>query len=234
MGITLGIILGSGIELESSRTRDIKVLSSDNSGVHTKKKYTCVFEGHDILVLQGRKHFYEGYSYDKLTEDIKFIKKYGINHLVLTNAAGGVNCNFNVSDLMLIRSHVNLNSSLFYKRNPFPYDKKMAECFISSCMDANVALHEGVYGYYQGPTYETKAEVRFQKKFNIDAAGMSTIPESNEANTLGIKVIAVSVITNILKENDMEQASHESVINKAKAASLNLNKALSALIPQLN
>jgi len=95
-------------------------------------------------------------------------------------------------------------------------------------------IHEGIYGYYQGPTYETKSEIRFQKKYKIDAAGMSTIPESNEAILKGIKVIALSVITNILKENDSEPASHESVIKNAKAASVNLNKILSVLIPQLN
>jgi purine-nucleoside phosphorylase len=95
-------------------------------------------------------------------------------------------------------------------------------------------LHEGVYGYYQGPTYETNAEVRFQKKFNIDAAGMSTVPESNEACKRGINVIAISVVTNLLNENRPEPASHESVIEKAKAASVGLNKALSILIPQLN
>ena len=110
----------------------------------------------------------------------------------------------------------------------------LAELFMESCKKAKVNFYEGVYGYYQGPTYETKAEIRFQKKFLIDAAGMSTIPEVTEANKCGIKVIAVSVITNILMENNIEPATHEAVLMNAFNASKNLNKVLSVLIPQLN
>jgi purine-nucleoside phosphorylase len=234
MGILIAIILGSGIELDPDRIRDINVLKRECKGVHNKLRYTCTFEGREIFVLQGRKHFYEGYKYNELTEDIRLVKEMGAANLIITNAAGGVNNNFNVSDLMLIRSFVNLNSRLVYKKNPFPYDIKLAELFLTSCSNAGVAIHEGVYGYYQGPTYETKAEVRFQRKYNIDAAGMSTIPESSEASLNGIKVAAVSVITNILKENNLEPADHETVISSAKAASGNLNKALSAFISQLN
>jgi len=230
----LAVLLGSGIEIENSRVKDAEILFEDSSGIHRKVIYKCLFDGYPLLVLQGRKHFYEGHKLSELTENIKIIKSLGIKNLVITNAAGGVNDNFAAADLMLIRSHVNLNSILVFKKKAFSYSKELQEKFELSCIDSKVKLQSGIYGYYQGPAYETKAEIRFQKKFNIDAAGMSTIPEVNEASLNGINVIAVSVITNLLKENNIEPANHESVLTTAKAASENLNKVISGLIKQLN
>ena len=233
MQIPLGIILGSGIGIEKTRFSSVEILFEDNSGIHNKIIYKCLFDGKPLLVLQGRKHFYEGHNLAEMVENIHRVQKHGVNNLMITNAAGGVNDNFAVSDMMMIRSHINLNNSLLFKRKAFPYSKSLQEMFEQSCIEAGVKLHSGIYGYYQGPTYETKSEIRFQKKFNIDAAGMSTIPEVNEASLNGINVIAVSVITNLLKENDIEPASHESVLATAKAASKNLNKALSEFIKNL-
>lgn len=234
MGISLAIILGSGIEIDSERIENIRVLDEDEFGIHKKVKFICSFEGHELLAIQGRKHFYEGHNFDQLTNDIKFIREYGVGNLMITNAAGGVNDNYYVTDLMLIRSFVNLNNSLIHAKRAFPYDSVLMELFRKSCMKSGTTLHEGVYAYHQGPNYETKSEIRFQKKYYFDAAGMSTVPESIDANLSGIKVLALSVITNILKENFSEPASHESVIANAKAASANLNKALSAFVTQLN
>jgi len=234
MDLKLGIILGSGIEIEQNRVTGINVIEENHSGIHLKRIYTCLFEGFPIMVFQGRKHFYEGYNNVQLTENINIAYKSGIKNIIVTNAAGGVNENFSVTELMLIKSHINLNTVIINSSKSFPYSKTLSELFSLSCKKAGVKLNEGVYGYYKGPTYETKAEVRFQKKFIIDAAGMSTIPEVTEANNKGMGVIAISVITNILKENDIEPASHELVLSNAILASKNLNKALSALIPQLN
>lgn len=232
--ISLAIILGSGIELDKSTLNDIKVTYEDNSGIHKKLIYTCMLEGHNTIVFQGRKHYYEGHPVEVLTENIKMIESMGVKNLVITNAAGGINDNYKVGDLMLIKSHINLNNNILCKSKPFPYSTKLKELFEISCRAAKIRLQNGVYGYYQGPTYETKAEIRFQKKFNVDAAGMSTVPEANSASIKGINAIGVSVITNLLKENNLLPPNHESVLSTAKAASANLNKALTALITQLN
>jgi len=234
MHLKLGIILGSGIEIEQNRISDIKVIEENHFGIHKKRVYVCLFEGQPVMVFQGRKHFYEGYNFSQLIENINKVYQSGIENLIVTNAAGGVNENFNVSDLMLIKSHINLNTLIIKNSKIFPYSSNLSKLFSLSCKKAGVKLNEGVYGYYQGSTYETKAEVRFQKKFLIDAAGMSTIPEVTEACNKGISVIAVSVITNKLKENDIEPALHHAVLSNAFLASKNLNKALSVLIPQLN
>ena len=232
--LKLGIILGSGIEVERDRISGVKIIEEDLKGIHRKCIYTCFFEGAPVIIFQGRKHFYEGYNNKQLVETIHKAGKSGVRNLIITNASGGLNENFEISDLMLIRSHINLNYAMRNVSDAFPYNKMLAELFMESCKKAKVNFYEGVYGYYQGPTYETKAEIRFQKKFLIDAAGMSTIPEVTEANKCGIKVIAVSVITNILMENNIEPATHEAVLMNAFNASKNLNKVLSVLIPQLN
>lgn len=233
MIIPLAIILGSGIEIETARIKQAETLFEDNSGIHRKVIFKCLFEGFPLLVLQGRKHFYEGYKFTDLTENIQKIKSMSIKNLVVTNAAGGVNDNFSAADLMLIKSHINLNNMLLFQKKNFPYSKILQEKFEASCIEAKVKLQTGIYGFYQGPTYESKAEIRFQKKYNIDAAGMSTIPEVNEASLNGMNVIAVSVITNLLRENNIEPANHEAVLTTAKAASTNLNKVISGLIRKL-
>jgi purine-nucleoside phosphorylase len=235
MGMKLAVILGSGVEIDKSRINNIDLIKGPEiSGIHRKLVYTCKYNGRDLLVISGRKHFYEGFKYDELLSNIALASECSAEYLIITNAAGGVNDNFNVSDLMLIRSHVNLNSALIYKQSPFPYDAELSELFVNACAEAGVMLHEGVYGYYQGPTYETKAEIRFQKKFNIDAAGMSTVPEIGNAHSRGIKTIGVSVITNLLNENASQTASHDDVLISAAAASAGLNKTLNLLLESIS
>jgi len=234
MAIKLAIILGSGVELDISKQTNIKVIFKDNYGIHKKTIYSCFYEGFEIIVFQGRKHYYEGHNIDSLIENVDKMESFGVKNLVITNAAGGINDNFSSCDLMLIKSHINLNNGIMFQGKPFSYSLRLQQIFEASCWKANVRLQKGVYGYYQGPTYETKAEIRFQKKFNIDAAGMSTVPEVSAASLKGINVIGVSVITNLLKENNMQPPGHDSVIVSARAASVNLNKALSAFITQLN
>src|SRR4030095_12688396 len=229
MALKLAVILGSGIELDDSLLSNINIISREDSGIHRKIIYICRFNGSELMVFRGRKHFYEGHTYSLLTENINKLAKFRIKNVIITNAAGGGNSNFLVGEVMLIKLHIYLNSRILCKSSNFPYSVKLQNLFEQSCRIAKVRIHKGVYGYYQGPAYETKAEIRFQKKFNIDAAGMSTVPEVTAACIKGINVMGVSVITNLLKENNVEPASHESVLNVAKTASKNLQKALSVL-----
>jgi purine-nucleoside phosphorylase len=232
--IALGVILGSGVDLDESIILDKRVILEDTTGVHKKIVYTCELGGEQVLIFKGRRHFYEGYNYDEITSNITYADKAGVKNLLITNAAGGLNSNFSEGDLMLITSHVNFNDRLKRAAGRIHYSKRLKLAFLNACRKNTVAIHEGTYGCYQGPTYETRAEVRFQKKIGLDAAGMSTIPEIYAARRKGMEVIAVSIITNLLKECSGEITSHENVLQTATLASLRLNKVLPSFVSELN
>lgn len=232
--IVLGLILGSGIDLDESLITDKTVYSVDTVGIHKKIIFGCKFGGKDILVFKGRSHFYEGYNIDDMLANVRMASKYGAKNLLITNAAGGLNPNFIEGDLMLITSHIDFNRKHFYPKSQYPYSQELQDKFRIACRKSKVKLHEGSYGFYSGPTYETKAEIRMQKKLGLDAAGMSTIPEVYEAAMLDMNVISVSVITNLLKENSVVPASHDEVLANAHKASGKLNSAIENLISELN
>jgi purine-nucleoside phosphorylase len=232
--IDLALILGSGIELDDNITNDKSVFYIETSGIHKKIIYTCSIAGKTVLVFQGRKHFYEGHNYEDIIHNVKTAHEMGAKNLLITNAAGGLNDNFSEGDLMLIKSHINFNGKLFYPKTAFPVSQNLVEILLRSASAEGIKIHEGVYGYLTGPTYETKAEIRAQRKMGTDAVGMSTIPEIYEAAKLGMNVIAVSVITNLLKENNIIPASHDDVVLTAKTASKSLNIIIQRLVSELN
>lgn len=232
--IALGLILGSGVDLSDDIITEKNVIFEETKGVHHKLIYECKIAGADVLVFKGRKHFYEGYTPDEIISNIKTANELGVKNLLITNAAGGLNENFCEGDLMLIMSHINFIDKLPKQPSANTYSKVLQEKFREACRIAKVRLQEGTYGCYSGPTYETKAEIRFQKKIGLDAAGMSTVPEVNNANYYGINVIGVSIITNILKENSIAVASHEDVLITAHLASKNLDNVIPAFISELN
>jgi len=235
--ISLALILGSGVELENRLVESKNILFEDNTGVHHKLIYSCTMQGKAILVFKGRKHFYEGWSLDEITANIKTASGCGVENILVTNAAGGLNENFKDGELMLITSHINFIDKLKFDSSNLNrnfYSKDLQKKFLEACKMVNVKIHEGTYGCYTGPTYETKAEIRVQKKIKLDAAGMSTVPEVIFAAGKNINVVAVSVITNLLKENAVLTASHDEVLSMAASASKDLNKVLPAFINQLN
>jgi purine-nucleoside phosphorylase len=232
--IILGLILGSGIDLYDEIVSDKTVFSIEMTGIHKKIIYSCSLKGKQILVFKGRKHFYEGYDKEDILANIHLAAEYGVKNLLITNAAGGLNENFTEGVLMLINSHVNFSSRFTYDKTINPYSADLQEKIKNAFIKSKVKLYEGCYGYYSGPAYETRAEIKMQKKIGIDAAGMSTIPEVYESVKLGINTAALSVITNLLKENNTISATHESIIHTAQKASKKLNKALINLINELN
>lgn len=232
--IDLALILGSGLELDESLITSKELLSEDKSGIHHKLVFTCIMGGRKLLVFRGRKHFYEGHGFESITSSVKTAYEMGTRNILITNAAGGLNENFDEGDLMLINSHINFIEKMNQKRNPFPYSKTLQKTFLRISGKMKIKIHEGVYGCYSGPAYETCGEIRFQKKIGLDAAGMSTLPEVNAAAGLGINVIAVSVITNLLKENLQQHTSHGNVLNISKTASAKLNAILPGFVSELN
>lgn len=238
----MALILGSGIDPGDEIISDKTILFEDKTGVHSKQIYTCTIANKRVLVFKGRKHFYEGCSIDEITSNVNFAIDHGAENILITNAAGGLNENFSEGDLMLITSHINFIDKLKLRfkcdseglLSKHFYSRELQDKFRSLCKIHKIKLHEGTYGCYSGPTYETKAEIRFQKKIMLDAAGMSTVPEVISASSKSIKVVAVSVITNLLRENSAIQTSHDDVLLTAKTASNSLKKVLPAFISQLN
>ncbi len=214
-----GVILGSGLDSLAQSMPGYKVVSEELDGVHAKRVMLVESEENPMVLLGGRKHFYEGYTETELTSNVRIAEEFGVENLLITNAAGGVNENFMEQDLMLIDSHVNLNTKVAGSRRSFPYDEDLKERFSSICYDLNLKLYSGTYVCLPGPAYETPSEIRLLRKIGADATGMSTVPEVSEAVNRGMKVVAVSVITNVLRENSLAPASHDSILETSKNAS---------------
>jgi len=232
--IMLGLILGSGIDLSDEIISNKQIISEESSGIHDKVIYTATIDCNNIIVFKGRKHFYEGYSIGEICSNINIAAGHKVKNILITNAAGGINENFIEGDIMMINSHINFNSKLKNKKNFNPYNTSLRNKFRKVCIENKIKFHEGVYGCLSGPTYETKSEIRMLKKIGADAMGMSTVPEVIESFSSGINVIAVSVITNLLRENNVEKADHNNIVLTAQKASQSLNLAIKNLLSELN
>lgn len=216
-----------------------------------------------VMCMVGRLHFYEGYSFQLTTLPIRLAKTLSVQTLVVTNAAGGVNNNFQVGDLMLINDHINFPGLAGYNALRGPnldefgprflplsdaYDFDLRRDFYKSKQELGVDrnVHEGVYFFAAGPSYETRAEVRMIKTLGGDAVGMSTVPEVLVASHCGLKVLALSLITNIglgipppsaLEDApanlDEGMAHHEEVLQAANEASKDVQKIFEHTINKL-
>ena len=201
--------------------------------------------GRDILVFQGRIHMYEGYSPELVTFPVRLLQALGVPVLILTNAAGGINLNFCAGDIMLIRDHINLTGGnpLAGPHEPsfgvrFPdmtrvYDPDLFTCAQRVGEQVNVKLHTGVYAGLSGPSLETPAETRFLKHIGADAVGFSTVMEAIAAAQAGMKILGVSLITNINDPDAPEQTTLEAVVGTAARASEKLNRLVTGLVAHL-
>jgi purine-nucleoside phosphorylase len=186
-------------------------------------------EGKEVLIMQGRIHFYEGQAMDQIIYPVRVMKYLGVENLILSNASGGMNENYEVGDLMIINDHINLmpnpliglHNKEFGERFPdmsqayFPDYIKLAKKIANT---RNIKIHEGVYVAVTGPTYETPAEYKFFRIIGGDAVGMSTVPEVIAAHQMGIKCFAISVITDLGIPGKIEYMTHEQVQKAAAAA----------------
>lgn len=178
--------------------------------------------GKEIMALEGRFHYYEGYDMKQVTFPVRVMYELGIRTLFVSNAAGGVNPDFEIGDLMLIRDHINflpehpLRGKNFPTGSRFPdmheaYDHALLEMARTIAREKGIRVVEGVYLATQGPTYETPAEYKMYRTFGADAVGMSTVPEVIVARHCGIRVFGVSVITDLGVEGRIVEVSHEEV-----------------------
>lgn len=183
----------------------------------------------DIMAMQGRFHFYEGYSMKEVTFPVRVMRELGIRTLFVSNAAGGMNPDFLIGDLMIINDHINLfpEHPLRGKNIPygdrFPdmsaaYDKTLTAMAKEIAGEKGIRVVEGVYLGTQGPTFETPAEYRMFHRMGGDAVGMSTVPEVIVARHCGIRVFGISVITDLGIEGKVVECSHEEVQKAADEA----------------
>ncbi len=230
----IGLILGSGLGsladgLDGIRIPYCEIPGFANSTVQGHKG-SLVFarvNGKKCMFMQGRYHFYEGHTLQKIIFPIRLMKKIGVKTIILTNAAGGINPDFKSGDLMLISDHINfmgtnpligMNDETIGPRFPDMseiYNKKLREIALNTAKKLNIELKQGVYLAATGPSYETPAEVKMYRLFGADACGMSTVPEAIAAAHAGIKVLGISCITNLAAGIQTTPLSHEEVVYTA-------------------
>ena len=231
--IRLSLILGSGIKINSDLINYYKVIYREKGGVHSKKILLCKIRGRNVMIFQGRRHYYEGYDYSDLVTNVRIAAEAGSGYVLLTNAAGGINGNLEIGDLMLINSYINFNPMLkvpAVKLLPVNYFNKIIE---SASVNVGIYLKKGTYCYCTGPQYETNAEIRFLSKLGTDAVGMSTLPEFYELNRSGIMVSAISCITNVLKPDSKVFTSHNEVLINARKCSSAFSELVDAILCEL-
>ena len=232
---TVGLVLGSGLGDFANTLEDaVRIPYSDipNFPVPTVPGHSgaLVFGrkcGQDVVVLQGRIHYYEGLPQQEITLPIRVLAALGVKTLVLTNACGGVNLSFHPGDLMLICDHINLSGSspllgpnldTFGPRFPDMsdlYTAALRSAIKEKAAAAGISLQEGVYAMYPGPNYETPAEIRMFRILGADTVGMSTVPEALVAGHCGMQVVGVSCITNMAAGVLPVKLSHAEVIKTA-------------------
>jgi purine-nucleoside phosphorylase len=188
-------------------------------------------EGQNVIMMQGRVHYYEGYSMNQVTLPIRVLKRLGVEELFVTNAAGAVNPGFEPGDLMLITDHLNLigmagpnplrGPNLDELGPRFPdmsraYDRDLCDLARKSAKEFGLHINEGVYVCLAGPSFETPADLRFLRTIGVDAVGMSTVPEVIVAHHAGIRVLGVSGISNKANLDGETPTTHEEVLEAGK------------------
>ena len=201
--------------------------------------------GKTVVAMKGRFHYYEGVSLDEVTFPVRVMKALGVEKLIITNACGAVNTEFNPGDLMLITDHINLtaNNPLIGPNNPElgvrfldvseVYNKAMRQIVLDIAKEQDITLRQGVYAWWTGPTYETPAEIRMIRTLGADAVGMSTVPEALIARHSGIDTIGISCLTNMACGILEQPLSHDEVIETAERVKSTFLKLISEVISRL-
>jgi len=247
-----GIILGTGLgELTSKIENRIEIDYKDipNFPVatvegHAGKLIYGDFGGKKIVAMKGRFHFYEGFGADQVALPVRVLKYLGIKCLFLSNAAGGVNPEFQIGDIMVITDHINLLPNPLIGPNDdrigarFPdmgeaYDKYLVKKALLIAHDHNIRIHKGVYLSTSGPTFETPAEYKYFRIIGADSVGMSTTPEVIIARHMNLPCFAVSVITDLGVEGKIEYTTHESVQNEAAKTEARMTTIMTEMISSL-
>jgi len=250
----VGIILGTGLgglidEIEIEKMVEYSTIPHfpvSTVETHAGKLIYGKLAGKTVLAMQGRFHYYEGYSMKEITFPLYIMKSLEIKNLLISNASGNLNLEWNKGELMLIEDHINLlpenplrgeNDSHFGPRFPdmsAPYSKSLNALANELAVSEGIILRKGVYVSVEGPNLETKAEYRYLRKMGADAVGMSTVPEVIVANYLGIPVCAISVLTDDCDPDNLKPANISEILAIARKAEKKLTVLFKVLINKLN
>jgi len=249
----IAIVLGSGLggfaeEFEDPVTipyRQIPGFVSSTAQGHVGSLVVGKVEHVPVIAMQGRVHFYEGYSLEEVTFPIRTFKLLGVNTLILTNAAGGIDVQLSQGALMVISDHLNLmgvnplrgpSDERFGPRFPDMsevYSRELQELVIEEARSLGVTLRRGIYAGLAGPSYETPAEIHMLRAFGADAVGMSTVPEAIVARQMGLKVLGISCITNMAAGISEQPINHEEVMETGQRVRETFTKLLRRLIAKM-
>ncbi len=249
----IGIILGTGLGELADRIsiarefpyEEIPGFPHSTVPGHAGRLLAGTSGGKDLLVMQGRTHFYEGYHLEKVTFPVRVMRRVGIETLIVSNAAGALNPNFAAGDVMVITDHINLtgqnpligpNLDDFGPRFPDMtrvYDPVLVRLAAEAALEEKIGLHKGVYVGVTGPSMETPAETRFLRMTGADAVGMSTIPEVIVAAHCGLRVLAFSAISNVNLPDCMKPAPIEEVLANAAVAGRKMIRIIEALLKRI-
>lgn len=249
IGIVLGTGLGGIVKLIDIQKK-IAYHDIPNFPVSTVKGHsgTLIYgtlAGKSVVAMQGRFHYYEGWSMDEVTFPIRVMKLLGIDKLVVSNASGGVNPEFSVGDVMIITDHINMmpehplrgeNEDRFGPRfvdMHEPYNWEMIQVMKDIADEKGIKVHTGIYLALQGPTFETPAEYKMVKLMGADTVGMSTVPEVIVAKHMGMDCFGLSVITDLGIEGIVEEVSHEAVQEAAKSSEKTISRLVEEFISKI-
>lgn len=252
----VGLILGSGLGELADQLDEPAVIPYESiphfpvSTVegHAGKLVFGGLNGTPAVAMQGRFHYYEGYSMQEVTYPVRVMKELGVEVLIVTNACGGMNPSFRAGDLMIIRDHLNMTGAnpLIGPNEPalgprFPdtsraYTPELAEFAKKTAASLGIEVREGVYAGISGPNYMAAAELRMLRMLGGDAIGMSTVPEVIVASHAGLKVIGISCVTDMAIAEELEPLTHEQVIevaNRTKPKFISLVRQIVADLPRV-
>jgi len=250
----IAVILGSGLggfadlisEKKTATYKDIFPFWKSSVPGHSGKFHIGKFRGKPICCMEGRPHYYEGYSDEEMRVPVLLLQALGIKTLIVTNACGGMNPEYIPGDIMLISDHINMTG-----RNPLagmiskegtsvfcdmsePYDTHLTKKAEKAASAQNIRTHTGIYVGYNGPSYETKAEINAYRRLGGDVVGMSTVPEVIIAKWAGMKILGISCITNKATGLGEKKLSHQEVLEVANKTNDKLTKILTETINQID
>ncbi len=249
----IALVLGSGLgafadeltEAVALRSQDIPYFPRPTAEGHAGRMVIGNAESISVAVMQGRAHLYEGHPVRDIVFPIRVFRAMGVKAVVLTNAAGGINADYSAGCLVALRDHINLQGT-----NPLlgPNDDRMGPRFLDLTETYNkpyrelalaegkrlgISVHEGVYAAVTGPTYETPAEIRFLRTIGADMVGMSTVPEAIAARHIGLRVLAISCVTNMAAGLAGHPLSHAEVLATGERVKGHFMSLINAVLPRI-
>lgn len=250
---SVGIILGTGLGgLEADIQKELVVpyprlphFLESTSPSHAGQLLCGKLAGKTVMAMEGRFHAYEGYSLQQITFPVRVMKAMGCQYLIVSNACGGMNPQYNKGDIMLLDDHINLlgDNPLIGKNDDrlgprFPdmchtYDREMLKLAKRIALEERITCHTGVYVAVTGPNLETRAEYRFLRLIGADVVGMSTVPEAIVAVHCGLRTLGISVITDMCLPDALEPARLEDILATAKQAELPLRRLVERVVQEL-